>query len=102
MQPSSCASPPLFAAARTGQFTVLNLNVFNHVTPGHVSMQEDHQGLEITNFHLPCTKSAPQGDVNWAKQEGLTDPQEALNTHFQVNNLMPNAHLFAYHTPHSL
>ncbi|KAF9226526.1 hypothetical protein BS17DRAFT_794022 [Gyrodon lividus] len=73
-----------FTAAQMGKFTVSNLNTFN--PSKHISTQWDHQGLEVTNFHLPCTNATLQGgeDVNWAKQEGPADPQEAMNTHLHV------------------
>ena len=62
-----------------------------------MSIQCDRQGLKITNFHLPRTKTAPQGeDVNWAKQDGLADPHHALMNHFDINNTPPNLPLFAY------
>ena len=77
-------------------------NLLTHVTCKHVEVLHDHQNLEITNFFLPRTKSAPQGEnVNWAKQEGPVDPQEALTNHFLVNNPPDNLHLFAYRAKNS-
>lgn len=32
----------------------------------------------------------------WAKQNGPTDPEDALENHFRVNNPPDNHHLFAY------
>jgi hypothetical protein len=96
----ACLTTIFFATARTSEFTVNNLSAFDplrHVTRGHMSIQHDRQGLEITNFRLPRTKAAPQGeDVNWAKQDGLADPQRALQNHFTINNPPNNLHLFAY------
>ena len=96
----ACLTTLFFATARTGEFTVPNLNSFNpssHITRNHVSTQRDRNGLEITNFRLPRTKSAPLGeDVNWAKQDGPSDPQEALLNHFLINDPPGDAHLFAY------
>lgn len=98
----ACLTTTFFSTARTGEFTVLNLNAFdplNHVTRAHVSQQRDRQGFEVTNFRIPCTKSSPQGeDVSWAKQTGPYDPQAALQNHFTLNNPPPSAHLFAYRT----
>lgn len=99
----ACLTTTFFATARTGEFTVPNLNAFNplmHIAPQHVSVQHDRQGLEVTNFRLPWTKSAPQGeDVYWAKQNGLADPHSALDHHWRINDPPPNAHLFAYRVP---
>ena len=74
----ACLTTTFFTTARVGEFTVPNLTAFNpltHVTRKHVEVLHDRQNLEITNFFLPRTKSAPQGEnVNWAKQEGPADP----------------------------
>ena len=96
----ACLTTTFFATAQTGEFTVSNLKAFNpstHITRNHVSIQHNRNGLQVTNFHIPHTKAALQGeDVNWAKQDGLADPHEALINHFNVNNPPLNAHLFAY------
>jgi hypothetical protein len=96
----ACLTTTFFTTARTREFTVKNLNSFNldlHITRNNMSIQRDRQGLEITNFHLPHTKAAPQGeDVNWAKQDGLADPHRALMNHIVINNMPPNLHLFSY------
>ncbi|KAN0080340.1 hypothetical protein V8E55_009906 [Tylopilus felleus] len=101
----ACLTTLFFATARTGEFTVPNLNSFNsslHITHNHVTTQRDRSGLEITNFHLPCTKSAPTGkDVNWAKQDGPSNPFEALLNHYLVNDPLGDAHLFAYKVKNS-
>ncbi|OJA17919.1 hypothetical protein AZE42_12009 [Rhizopogon vesiculosus] len=85
---------------RTGEFTVSHLNAFDasiHVKPSDVSTIQDRQSLITTNFHLPRTKSAPEGEsVFWAKQLGPSDPQEAFLTHLQVNNPPTGGALFAY------
>ena len=96
----TCLTTLFFATTHTGEFTVPNLNSFNpssHITCNHVSTQHDRNGLEITNFQLPRTKSAPlEEDVNWAKQDGPSDPQEALLNHFLINDSPGDAHLFTY------
>ena len=96
----ACLTTLFFATARTGEFTVPNLNSFNpsfHITRNHVSTQCDRNGLEITNFCLSRTKSTPLGeDINWAKQDSLSDPQDALLNHFRINDPPGNAHLFTY------
>ncbi|KAF8548239.1 hypothetical protein OG21DRAFT_1565348 [Imleria badia] len=82
----ACLTTTFFATAQVGESTVPNLTAFNpltHVTRKHVEVLHDCQNLEITNLFLPHTKSAPQGEnVNWAKQDGPVDPQEALANHF--------------------
>ena len=63
----ACLTTTFFVTARTGEFTVKNLNSFNldlHVTRNNMSIQRDHQGLEITNFHLSHTTAAPQGKMS--------------------------------------
>ena len=51
----------------------------------------------MTCFHLPWTKKSPiSEEVNWAKQEGPHDPEEALNNHFRVNDPPAAFPLFAY------
>jgi len=38
--------------------------------------------------------------VSWSPQEGLTDPENALASHFLLNNPQPDMRLFAYrHKP---
>ena len=50
-------------------------------------------------FHLPWTKKSPiSEEVNWVKQEGPHDPEEALDNHFHVNNPPATIPLFAYHS----
>lgn len=102
----ACLTTTFFATARVGEFTVPTINAFDpriHITCKQVSVQHDRQGLEITNFHLPRTKCAPNGeDVNWAKQVGPSDPQQALSNHFVVNDPTDAVHLFAYKTKKGL
>jgi hypothetical protein len=51
----------------------------------------------MTNFHLPHTKTSTTGeDVSWAKQNGPSDPEEALRNHMHINDPPPNNALFAY------
>jgi len=86
--------------AQVGEFTVPKLDAFNplkHVKLQDMRRESDRNGREITNFHLPHTKAAPQGeDVNWARQNGPSDPEFTLNNHLRVNNLLPESPLFAY------
>ena len=96
----ACLTTTFFATARTGEFTVSKLTAFDptvHITRKNISIQRDRQGFEVTNFHLPRTKAAPQEeDVNWAKQDGPADPHQALLNHFNVNGTPNDLHLFAY------
>ena len=55
------------------------------------------QGRCITNFHLPKTKATPQGeDINWAKQDGPSDPKHTLSNHISINSPALNSPLFTY------
>ncbi|KAJ7444711.1 hypothetical protein FB451DRAFT_1343732 [Mycena latifolia] len=50
---------------------------------GGVSNVSDRNGLQQTAFSLPRTKSAPNGeDAFRSDQNGLADPEQALNNHF--------------------
>jgi len=58
---------------------------------------KDRQGFQQTEFFLPRTKSAPNGEsISWAKQTGDTDPEEALKNHLRINEPLPTGPLFAY------
>ena len=98
----TCLTTMFFTAARTGEFTIPNLKAFNparHITRTGVSMQQDQNSLQMTCFCLLWTKKSPIGEeVNWAKQEGLHDPEEALDNHFHVNDPPAAIPLFAYHS----
>ncbi|KIO00635.1 hypothetical protein M404DRAFT_152387 [Pisolithus tinctorius Marx 270] len=100
----ACLTTIFFATARTSKFTVANLKAFNpsiHITCQNVSIQHNQQGLEVTNFHIPHTKTAPLSeDISWAKQDSPTDPQKALERHFKINDPPQSSHLFAYRTKH--
>ncbi|KAE9383208.1 hypothetical protein BT96DRAFT_968644 [Gymnopus androsaceus JB14] len=65
----------------------------------HISVTHDRNQLKTTSFHLPSTKCSPiEGeDVSWAKQDGLTDPEAALDHHLAVNNPLSSGEaLFSY------
>jgi hypothetical protein len=48
--------------------------------------QQDRNGLEVTTFHLPYTKSSVDGEnVFYARQDGITDPEEAWLKHNATN-----------------
>lgn len=96
----ACLTTAFFACARSGELTLKNLKIFNptlHVKPADVRVERDRQGNEVTNFHLPQTKSAPQGeDIYWAKQDGSFDPHAALAHHMTINAPPRDGPLFAY------
>ncbi|KAF8835929.1 hypothetical protein BDN67DRAFT_912135, partial [Paxillus ammoniavirescens] len=96
----TCLTTTFYATARVGKFTVATLHSFNpatHVKCSDISIQHNRQNLEVYNFHLPHTKSAPLGeDVSWAKQSGLSDPLSALENHLAINDPPSSDALFAY------
>lgn len=96
----ACLTTTFFATARAGEFTVPRLDAFDpqiHVKLSNVKDTHDRQNLPMKTFFLPRTKSAPEGEeVSWAKQNGPTDPEEALANHIRVNDPPHNGALFAY------
>ncbi|KIJ90262.1 hypothetical protein K443DRAFT_116846, partial [Laccaria amethystina LaAM-08-1] len=96
----SCLTTTFYAAARLGEFTVPNLGAFNgavHVKPSDVRIELDRNGLRSTVFHIPKTKTSPNGeDVSWSRQSGDTDPEAALAHHLALNKPPEDAHLFSY------
>ena len=97
---ASCFSMVFYSVICTGEFTLTMLNAFNptkHVKPSEISNRTDQNDLEVTIFHLPETKCAPEGEeVFWSHQDGVTDPKAALNNHLMTNNPPANRPLFAY------
>jgi hypothetical protein len=96
----ACLTTAFYATARTGELTIPNLKAFDpalHIKPIDVHSVHDRQGNEMTNFHLPRSKSAPQGeDISWARQTGPSDPQAAFSNHLAINAPPRNGPLFAY------
>lgn len=96
----ACLTTAFYATARTSELTIPNLKAFNpaaHIKPTDVRTVRDRPGNEVTNFHLPRSKSAPLGeDIHWAKQIGPSDPLAAFNNHFSINSPPQNGPLFAY------
>ncbi|KIK74617.1 hypothetical protein PAXRUDRAFT_19696 [Paxillus rubicundulus Ve08.2h10] len=96
----ACLTTTFWCMACIREFTVPRLDTFDpllHVKPSNVMHQKDRQGLMVTNFHLPRTKSALLGkDVSWAQQLGPSDPQAAFQNHIAVNSPPVDGHLFAY------
>ena len=100
----SCLTTTFFCAARLGEFTIKNLSSFDlqlNVKPSDVWKEVDHNGLVMTIFHLPRTKTSVEGEeVSWAPQDGITNPEAAFNQHLQVNTPPPDGPLFAYKHKH--
>ncbi len=96
----ACLTTCFYASARLGEFTVRKLEGFDSsksISRKHLSQDQDRNGFKVTVAHLPKTKTSPHGeDVYWAKQNGSTDPNSALENHLQVNNPPHECHLFAY------
>jgi hypothetical protein len=96
----ACLTTCFYAAAQVGEFTVPHLDGFNpkkHILPTNLREEEDRNGLKVTILHILHTKSLSEGeDVSWAKQNGLTDPNEALQNHLLINAPPDNNHLFTY------
>ncbi|KIK76924.1 hypothetical protein PAXRUDRAFT_99168, partial [Paxillus rubicundulus Ve08.2h10] len=81
------------ATAKEGQRTTKESEVKTRYT----CVECDHQGNAVTNFHLPKSKSALNGeDVNWARQVGPSDPHTAFKNHLEINLPPHNRLLFAY------
>ena len=97
---ASCFLTIFYSAARTGEFTLPALNVFNpmqHVKPLNISKRWDWNNLEVTVFQIPKMKCALEGeDVFWSHQDGITDPKAALDNHLWINNPLAKGPLFAY------
>lgn len=96
----ACLTTTFYTAARLGEFVVKTLGSFDagvNITRRGVREEVDDKGLRSTVFRLPRTKTSPNGeDVSWSSQDGVTDPQAALESHLAVNNPPADAPLFAY------
>jgi hypothetical protein len=102
----ACLTTTFFSAARLGEFTLPALKAFipdQHVKPSDVHQRRDRNDLEVTVFSLPRTKCSNTGeDVFWAAQDGVYDPQAALNNHFTINSPPADQPLFAWRHPNGL
>ncbi|GLB40122.1 hypothetical protein LshimejAT787_0706320 [Lyophyllum shimeji] len=96
----ACLVCLFYSASRVGEFTVRRLDAFDesiHVTQRCLRRDQDRNGKKVTVLRLPRTKSAPDGeDVYWSAQNGLTDPEAALDRHLELNQPPVDGHLFAY------
>ena len=80
---------------------VPNLFTFNpkiHVKRSDLGESVNHQGLKMTTIHVLVTKATRiDGEsLYWAKQDGASDPEEAMWMHLEVNNPPASFHLFGY------
>lgn len=69
-----------------------------HIKRSDLGESIDQRGLETTMIHVPTTKANQnEGEsLYWAKQDGASDPEEALQQHLEINNPPVNFHLFGY------
>src|ERR1700753_1699824 len=87
----ACLTSAFWSTARLGELMVRTLLSFNpqiHVKRSDLGRRVDRSGLETTTIHVPQTKSSPiEGeDLYWARQNGASDPESALQRHLALNN----------------
>ncbi|KIK75356.1 hypothetical protein PAXRUDRAFT_173099, partial [Paxillus rubicundulus Ve08.2h10] len=96
----ACLTTAFYATAWVGKLTtktLLSFNPLHHVKPSDVQIDHDRQGNMVTNFHLPRSKVAQDGeDINWARQDGPSDPHKVFKNHIKVNSPPDNGPLFTY------
>ena len=97
----ACLTSAFWSTARLGELTVQNLAAFNpvdHVKRSDLGERVDRNGLKTTTIRVPKTKANPtQGeDLYWAKQNGPSDPESALQRHLELNIPDKGFHLFGY------
>ncbi|KAG6332277.1 hypothetical protein ID866_6812 [Astraeus odoratus] len=96
----TCLTTTFYSAVRVGEFMIKWLNAFNpleHISPSGVWDDLDRNGLHTKVFMLPHMKLNPRGEeVHWAKQNGPTDPLEALTQHLTLKNPPAEGPLFTY------
>ena len=97
----ACLTTTFWGAARLGEVTVPNLSAFDprrHIKRSDLGESVDRRGLKTTTIHVPMTKANQnEGEsLYWAKQDGASNPEEALLRHLEFNNPPANFHLFGY------
>lgn len=101
----ACLTVVFYCVARLGEFTVQSIKQFHptkHITRSHITHHHDLNGLPVTRFHIPWTKTSPTGeDTQCAPLGGVTDPIGALKRHLRINPAGPESHLFAWKHPTS-
>ena len=78
-----------------------NLSAFDpkiHMKRSNLGESVDHQDLKMTTIHIPVMKASRiNGEsLYWVKQNGTSDPEEAMQMHLKVNNPPASFHLFGY------
>lgn len=96
----ACLTTCYYAAARVGEFTVRQIDGFDHEkhpAPLDIKTDQDQNGLQVTVLRLPQTKTSHKGEeVSWGQQHGPTDPYAALKLHLMLNKPPEDGHIFAY------
>ncbi|KIK82354.1 hypothetical protein PAXRUDRAFT_153884, partial [Paxillus rubicundulus Ve08.2h10] len=96
----ACLTMAFYATVHMGELTtktLLSFDPLSHIKPSDVCVECDCQGNTVTNFHLPKSKSAPNGeDINWARQVGPLDPHTTFENHLEIHLPPCNGPLFAY------
>ncbi|KIK77023.1 hypothetical protein PAXRUDRAFT_168080, partial [Paxillus rubicundulus Ve08.2h10] len=96
----TCLTMVFYTMAHVGELTTKTLLSFDplpHIKPSDIHVEHDCQGNAVTNFHLPKSKSAPNGeDINWARQVSPSDPHTAFENHLEINSPPCNGPLFTY------
>lgn len=98
----ACAVCAFYGVARLGELTVKKVrgaDTKKMVRPHHYAMhQTDRHGNKVNSLFIPFTKAAgSKGEpISFAKQNGLTDPEEAMDNHLRVNKPADSEHLFTH------
>lgn len=97
----ACMTTTFYCIARLGEFTVRTVKIFDakkHISRAGMVESTDRNGLPVTSFALPSTKSSQvAGEVAyWAAQDGPSDPKTAMANHIRINAAKPEDHLFAW------
>ncbi|KAH6901618.1 hypothetical protein BKA70DRAFT_1374745 [Coprinopsis sp. MPI-PUGE-AT-0042] len=97
----ACLTSAFWGTTRVGELTVEKQDdKFNKevdVTPANMTTETDREGNKTTRIQIPKTKTEDdrQG-IYWAKQNGESDPEAAMDNHIRINNPARDSHLFAY------
>ena len=97
----ACLTSAFWSTARLGELTVKNLSAFDpeiHVKRSDIGESVDRKGLKTTTIFIPETKASRVEGENlyWAKQDGESDPESAMERHLEINNPAKDFHLFGY------
>lgn len=99
---AAVANVLFFGLGRLGELTIRKHKDFSaavHVTIRGLSTGTDREGRPVWNLFIPKTKVARNGEkIQWARQVGLIDPVDALDSHLRLNQPTAQEHLFTYQT----